>query len=164
MIIFVGGLIVAILGIIGIICWWWHFVAILQGVLPIMFIFAGGLAVYLSLDQFKTWWASKNKGGGKNARDMNKNAGPDGETAATEANTDIDALRKENEELKKQLAEINKDGTVMEKTEGAIVKAKDAVKDAAKDVKEDVKNAVNNAVEDVKDAAGEVKDAFKDKK
>lgn len=154
--IFIGGAIVLLLGIVGLIAWWWSFVLILKGILPIMFIFAGGLAVYLSLDQFKAWFATKNKGGGKNAWDA-KGAGTNADESAE--TPDVEALRKENEELKKKLSE-NKTEEVKEKVEEAVEKAKDAVKDAAADVKD----AADDVKEEVKEAADDAKDATKGKK
>ena len=145
--IFIGGCIALILGIIGIIIWWWHFVAILQGVIPIMLIFAGALAVYLSIDQFKAFMGNRKKS------ENTPSATPASSVVAEDA--DVDVLRKENEELKRKLAE-NK-----------VEEAQETVKDAAQDVGDVVKDAaheVKDAVADAADDAKDVKDAVKGKK
>lgn len=170
--IFVGGCIALILGILGIIIWWWHFLAILQGVIPIMLIFAGALAVYLSIDQFKAYLNRKKK------QESTPTGGASNTKAATE---DVEDLRKENEELKRKLAE-NSGAGAKQKVEAAVEEVGDAVKDAAAKAKDtvveaavkakdtvveaasDIKDAVADAAEDVKDVVTEAKDAVKGKK
>lgn len=142
--IFVGGCIALILGIFGIIFWWWHFVVILQGVIPIMLIFAGALAVYLSIDQFKAYL-------NRNKKQESVPAGSPSASAAAGVE-DVDALRKENEELKKKLAENKVD------------EAGEKVKDAAKDVNDAVADAAADAKDAVEEAVEEVKETGKGKK
>lgn len=161
--IFVGGCIALILGILGIIFWWWHFVAILQGVIPIMLVFAGALAVYLSIDQFKAY-LNRNK---------KQESTSTGDTShAKVVSEDVEDLRKENEELKRKLAE-NAVGGAKEKVEeaveevgdavkGAAAKAKDTVADVAMKAKDTVVHTASDIKDAVVDAAGEVKDAVAD--
>lgn len=163
--IFVGGCIALILGILGIIFWWWHFVVILQGVIPIMLIFAGALAVYLSIDQFKAY-LNRNK--------KQESAATGDASHATIVTEDVDDLRKENEALKRKLAE----NTVVEAKEkvkevvedvgdavkDATVKAKDTVVDAAAKAKDTVVDAASDIKDAVVDAAEDIKDAVKGKK
>lgn len=127
--IFIGGCMALILGIIGIIIWWSHFVAILQGVIPIMLIFAGALAVYLSYDQLKTWLDSR-KENNDNVVDVE---------ASTAATSDVDALKKENEELKRKLEEQNKKIDNAIKTKPADAKAEEDKTEENSTVDEKVK-------------------------
>jgi hypothetical protein len=48
-----GGLAALVLGIIGIIVWWGHFIDILLGAVPIMLILGGALAAYLGFEEIK---------------------------------------------------------------------------------------------------------------
>jgi hypothetical protein len=48
-----GGLAALVLGIIGIIVWWGHFIDILLGAIPIMLILGGALAAYLGFEEIK---------------------------------------------------------------------------------------------------------------
>lgn len=128
--IFIGGCVALLLGIIGIIAWWSHFVAILQGIIPIMLICAGGLAVYLSYDQIKAWHASRNSENKKEHAKKGDDAHAD----------DIEALRKENEKLKKQVEEYG-------------YKAKDAVEKAGDAVGDIIENTTQAETEGLLDAS-----------
>lgn len=158
MTIFIGGVVVLILGIIGLIAWRWQFIGVLQGILPIMFIIAGGLAVYLSLDQFKAWFSSKEKGG-KNTWDTD-GAGV-GASPAASTGSDVEALRKENEELKKKLEGQAK---TEEKVEEAVKDAAEEVKDVAKEAEDAVKEAATDVEDAAEKIAEDVKDTAKGKK
>ena len=48
-----GGVIALILGIIGLIFWWEHFISLIMGALPVMFILGGALAAYLGIEELK---------------------------------------------------------------------------------------------------------------
>lgn len=48
-----GGLAALVLGIIGIIIWWGHFITILMGGIPIILILGGALAGYLGFEEIK---------------------------------------------------------------------------------------------------------------
>ena len=46
-----GGLSALVLGIIGIVVWWCPFLEILMGVIPVILILGGALAIYFGFDQ-----------------------------------------------------------------------------------------------------------------
>jgi cell division protein FtsB len=48
-----GGIAALVLGVIGIIIWWGHFVQLLTGAVPIMLILGGALAAYLGFEEIK---------------------------------------------------------------------------------------------------------------
>jgi len=54
-----GGLVSLILGIIGIVIWWGHFLKLLAGGVPIMLILGGALAAYLGIEEIKDKQASE---------------------------------------------------------------------------------------------------------
>ena len=49
----VGGAIAVAIGIIGVLVWWKSFFAILAGLIPVMLLLGGGLAIYLGFDELK---------------------------------------------------------------------------------------------------------------
>lgn len=49
----IGGAIAAALGLIGLGIWWVEFLMVLAGVIPIMLLLGGGLAIYLGFDELK---------------------------------------------------------------------------------------------------------------
>ena len=52
----IGGAIAAAIGLIGIVIWWDAFLMVLAGVIPIMLLLGGGLAIYLGFDELKDSW------------------------------------------------------------------------------------------------------------
>jgi hypothetical protein len=48
-----GGIVALILGIIGIIVWFWEFLDLLKGAIPVMLILGGALAAYLGFEELK---------------------------------------------------------------------------------------------------------------
>jgi len=52
--ILLGGIVALILGVIGLIGWWSDFLAILKGMIPIILVLGGALAVYLGIEDIKT--------------------------------------------------------------------------------------------------------------
>ncbi|MFZ0242629.1 MAG: hypothetical protein WAL90_13365 [Desulfobacterales bacterium] len=52
----IGGAIAAALGLIGLGVWWTEFLMVLAGIIPIMLLLGGGLAVYLGFDELKDNW------------------------------------------------------------------------------------------------------------
>ncbi len=87
----IGGAVAAVLGLIGISVWFSEFLQVLAGVVPIMLLMGGGLALYLGFDELKDSWKKD-------------------DTADTVVNTDdsekykqeIDELKKEIETLKSE--------------------------------------------------------------
>lgn len=52
--ILLGGIVALILGVIGLIGWWSDFLSILKGMIPIILVLGGALAVYLGIEDIKT--------------------------------------------------------------------------------------------------------------
>ena len=50
---FLGGAVAAAFGLIGIGIWWEEFFEVLAGIIPVMLLLGGGLAIYLGLDELK---------------------------------------------------------------------------------------------------------------
>ncbi len=57
--ILIGGLVAAILGIIGIVVFWKQFLAILAGGVPLLLLLFGALAVYLGFEEVRDRFAEK---------------------------------------------------------------------------------------------------------
>ncbi len=87
-----GGLVSLILGVIGIIYWWGYFVKALAAGIPVTLILGGALATYLGIEELKD------------------------KKAAEHFDTDKDDLKREVENLKKELKEIKGEPTT-EKSE-----------------------------------------------
>jgi hypothetical protein len=51
-----GGAIAAALGLIGLVIWWEEFFEVLAGIVPVMLLLGGGLAIYLGFDELKDSW------------------------------------------------------------------------------------------------------------
>lgn len=77
-----GGLAALILGVIGVVIWWSHFLSLLMGGVPIMLILGGALAAYLGFEELKDKKSSEKFDESKNLKD------------------EVDALRKEIKDLK----------------------------------------------------------------
>lgn len=77
-----GGLAALVLGIIGVVIWWSHFLSLLMGGVPIMLILGGALAAYLGFEEIKDKKSSEKFDETKNLKD------------------EVEALRKEIKELK----------------------------------------------------------------
>jgi len=52
----IGGAIAAALGLIGLGIWWSEFLMVLAGIIPVMLLLGGGLAIYLGFDELKDTW------------------------------------------------------------------------------------------------------------
>jgi hypothetical protein len=52
--ILLGGIAALVLGVIGLIIWFFDFLMILKGVVPIALILGGALAIYLGIEDVKT--------------------------------------------------------------------------------------------------------------
>ena len=52
----IGGAVAAALGLIGLGIWWSEFLMVLAGIIPIMLLLGGGLAIYLGFDDIKDTW------------------------------------------------------------------------------------------------------------
>jgi cell division protein FtsB len=49
----VGGAVAAALGLLGLGVWWGEFLMVLTGIIPVMLLLGGGLAIYLGFDELK---------------------------------------------------------------------------------------------------------------
>jgi hypothetical protein len=56
--ILLGGIVALIIGVVGLVFWWFEFLRVLKGVLPIIFVLGGALAIYLGIEDIKTTTAS----------------------------------------------------------------------------------------------------------
>jgi len=52
----IGGALAAALGLLGLGVWWGEFLMVLTGIIPVMLLLGGGLAIYLGLDELKDTW------------------------------------------------------------------------------------------------------------
>ena len=52
--ILLGGIMALVLGVIGLIIWFFDFLMILKGLVPIALILGGALAIYLGIEDIKT--------------------------------------------------------------------------------------------------------------
>ncbi|MBW2598581.1 MAG: hypothetical protein JRC53_00875 [Deltaproteobacteria bacterium] len=89
----IGGVIAAVLGLIGLVIWWKPFLDLLAGGIPIILLLGGALAIYVGYDEIMDQIKSKEE-----------------ETAST---VDLDAAK---EELQKAKAEAEKYKAELEKT------------------------------------------------
>ncbi len=85
----IGGAVAAALGLIGLAIWWSQFLMVLAGIIPIMLLLGGGLAIYLGFDELKDTWKKD---------DVPAPAGPAPE--ADKYQQEIADLKKEVESLK----------------------------------------------------------------
>ncbi len=52
--IFIGGIVALIIGFLGLAFWWSEFLRVLKGIVPIIFVLGGALAIYLGIEDIKT--------------------------------------------------------------------------------------------------------------
>ncbi len=90
----IGGAVAAALGLIGLGIWWSEFLMVLAGIIPIMLLLGGGLAIYLGFDELKDTWK-------KDDNFTSESATEDVEKYKSE----IDDLKKEIDSLKDKKAE-----------------------------------------------------------
>ena len=89
----IGGAVAAVLGLIGISIWFGEFLQVIAGVLPIMLLLGGGLALYLGFDELKDTWK-------KDSSPADMTMSDDSEKYKQE----IDELKKEIDTLKSEKA------------------------------------------------------------
>ena len=82
----IGGTIVAALGLIGLVVWFDDFLQVLAGIIPVMLLFAGCLAIYLGFDELKETWR-----------------GNDTEDTLVEADDEVEKYKKEIDDLKEEI-------------------------------------------------------------
>jgi hypothetical protein len=86
----IGGAIAAVLGVIFLGVWWKPFLQVLAGVIPVMLLLGGCLALYLGFDEIKDNW---------------KKEEPADEAPATD---DVESYKKEINDLKKEIESLKK--------------------------------------------------------
>ena len=52
--ILLGGIVALIIGVVGLFAWWGDFLKVLKGIIPIILVLGGALAVYLGIEDIKT--------------------------------------------------------------------------------------------------------------
>jgi threonine/homoserine/homoserine lactone efflux protein len=57
--ILIGGIVAVIVGVVGLIAWWVDFLEVLKGIIPIILVLGGALAIYLGIEDVKTSASSK---------------------------------------------------------------------------------------------------------
>lgn len=90
----IGGIVAAVLGIIGLSVWFAEFLEILMGAIPVILLLGGALAIYLGFDELKDSWKSEDSGDSSSF-----------DTASEDTDKikkELDDLKKENEDLKKK--------------------------------------------------------------
>lgn len=86
-----GGVVALVLGIVGIVMWWGYFVKALMAGIPVMLILGGALATYLGIEEMKD------------------------KKAAERFDTEKDDLKREVDNLKKELKEMKGDKEIEER-------------------------------------------------
>jgi hypothetical protein len=86
----IGGAIAAVIGVIGLAIWFNAFLQLLAGAIPVMLLLGGCLALYLGFDELKDTWQNENG------------------VAPAVADADADKVKKENEDLKKEIEALKK--------------------------------------------------------
>ena len=87
-----GGAVAAAFGLIGLVIWWEEFFEVLAGIIPVMLLLGGGLAIYLGFDELKDSWKEEE------SFDTEESTGGNVEQFKQE----IDDLKEEIETLKKE--------------------------------------------------------------
>ncbi len=85
----IGGIVAAVLGLVGLMAWWSEFLVILMGGIPVALLLGGALAIYVGYDEIKDQMREKKE-------------------KAKESKEKTDELSKAKEELEKAKAEAEK--------------------------------------------------------
>jgi len=91
----IGGVVAAVLGLIGLSVWFREFLQILAGAVPVMLLLGGALAIYLGFDELKDSWK-------KEGLDDDSSFSPVESEESEKMKQELDDLKKQNEELKKE--------------------------------------------------------------
>lgn len=87
----IGGAIAAALGLIGLGIWWSEFLMVLAGIIPVMLLLGGGLAIYLGFDELKDTWKKD-----------------DSFESTMEQGEDVEKYKQEIDELKDEIKSLKK--------------------------------------------------------
>ena len=85
----IGGGIAAALGLIGLGIWWAEFLMVLAGIVPVMLLLGGALAIYLGFDELKDSWKKDEP-----------------EESLVEKDEEVEKYRQEIDELKKEISDL----------------------------------------------------------
>ena len=85
----IGGGIAAALGLVGLGIWWAEFLMVLAGIVPVMLLLGGALAIYLGFDELKDSWKKDEP-----------------EENLVEKEEEVEKYRQEIDELKKEIKEL----------------------------------------------------------
>jgi len=91
----IGGVVAAVLGLIGLSVWFREFLQILAGAVPVMLLLGGALAIYLGFDELKDSWK-------KEGMDDDSTFSSEESEESEKMKQELDDLKKQNEELKKE--------------------------------------------------------------
>ncbi len=87
----IGGGVAAALGLIGLGIWWAEFLMVLAGIVPVMLLLGGALAIYLGFDELKDSWKKE----------------PD--ETGVEQEEEVEKYRQEIDTLKKEIKDLKTD-------------------------------------------------------
>jgi phosphate/sulfate permease len=90
----IGGAIAAALGLVGLVIWWGQFLMVLAGIVPVILLLGGALAIYLGFDELKDTWKSDEA--------AESSAENDEGEGVEKYKKEIDDLKEEIETLKKE--------------------------------------------------------------
>jgi len=85
----IGGGIAAALGLIGLGIWWAEFLMVLAGIVPVMLLLGGALAIYLGFDELKDSWKKDEP-----------------EETVVEKEEEVEKYKQEIDDLKKEIKEL----------------------------------------------------------
>ena len=88
----IGGGIAAALGLIGLGIWWAEFLMVLAGIVPVMLLLGGALAIYLGFDELKDSWKKE----------------PD-EPVVVEKDEEVERYKAEIDNLKQEIKDLKTD-------------------------------------------------------
>ncbi len=88
----IGGGVAAALGLIGLGIWWAEFLMVLAGIVPVMLLLGGALAIYLGFDELKDSWKKE----------------PD-DTVVVEKEEEVERYKQEIDDLKKEIKDLKTD-------------------------------------------------------
>jgi hypothetical protein len=91
----IGGIIAAALGLITIVIWWGQFLMVLAGVIPVILLLGGGLAIYLGLDEMRD--------------NLKKDEEYEVPTTTEETEPDVEKYKKEIDDLKDEIEQLKKE-------------------------------------------------------
>jgi len=67
--ILLGGIVAVIIGVVGLIAWWVNFLGVLKGMIPIILLLGGALAIYLGIEDVKTTASSQEEEAKKESKE-----------------------------------------------------------------------------------------------